>query len=160
MIQSVYLHKYVVDTLCLFGDLSEVVNRILQEGADGNIELIDRPPCKNREGAGRYNITINQPDYIDMLQYYPVNSPKLSIRRILYWFVDFAVYDDLGWKTVNRYEDKELKRLIKHIDTARSSLKRVGIAKKGDKKVERELIVIDELLNKLEEYLSNDGEHN
>ena len=71
MIQSVYLHKYVVDTLCLFGDLSEVVNRILQEGADGNIELIDRPPCKNREGAGRYNITINQSDYIDMLQSYP-----------------------------------------------------------------------------------------
>ena len=72
----------------------------------------------------------------------------------------FAVYDDLGWKPVNRYEDKELKRLIKHIDTARSSLKRVGIVKKDDKKVERELIVIDELLNKLEEYLSNDREHN
>lgn len=52
MIQSVYLHKYVVDTLCLFGDLSEVVNRILQEGADGNIELIDRPPCK----------TVREPD--------------------------------------------------------------------------------------------------
>lgn len=160
MIQSVYLHKYVVDTLCLFGDLSEVVNRILQEGADGNIELIDRPPCTNRDGASRYNIVINQPDYIDMLQYYPVNSPKLSIRRILYWFVDFDVYEDLGWKPVNRYEDKELKRLIKHIDTARSSLKRVGIAKKDDKKVERELIVIDELLNKLEEYLSDDREHN
>ena len=104
-------------------------------------------------------------EFLDLLerlikQSYPVNSPKLSIRRILYWFVDFGVYEDLGWKPVNRYEDKELKRLIKHIDTARSSLKRVGIAKKGDKKVERELIVIDELLNKLEEYLSNDREHN
>ena len=160
MIQSVYLHKYVVDTLCLFGNLSEVVNRILQEGADGNIELIDRPPCTNRDGASRYNIVINQPDYLDMLQYCPVNSPKLSIRRILYWFVDFAVYDDLGWKQTNAYEDKELKRLLKHIDTARSSLKRVGIIKKDDKKVERELIVIDELLNKLEEYLSDDREHN
>ena len=159
MIQSVYLHKYVVDTLCLFGDLSEVVNRILQEGADGNIELLDRPQCANRNGAGRYNINIYQPDYIDLLQSYAVNSPKLSIRRILYWFVDFSVYEDLGWKQVNAYEDKELKRLLKHIDTARSSLKRVGILKKDDRKVERELIVIDELINKLEEYLKNDREH-
>ena len=61
MIQSIYLHKYIVDTLSLFGDLSVVINRILQEGADGKIDILDRPPCMNRDGAGRYNITITQP---------------------------------------------------------------------------------------------------
>ena len=48
MIVSIYLHKYVVDTLQLFGNLDETINKILQAGADGDIEILDRPPCMNQ----------------------------------------------------------------------------------------------------------------
>ena len=139
MIQSVYLHKYVVDTLCLFGDLSVVVNRILQEAADGKIDIIDRPACISRDGAGRYNIAINQQDYLELLQCYSVNSPKISIRRIIYWFVDFAIYEQLDWKPIRKYEDKSLQLLFKHIEKARASIARIALLKKNDEEICKKL---------------------
>lgn len=155
MIQSIYLHKYIVDTLSLFGDLSVVVNRILQEGADGKIDILDRPPCMNRDGAGRYNITITQPEYLELLQCYSVNSPKISIRRIIYWFVDFAIYEQLGWRPTRRYEDKSLQTLCRHIDKARASIARIALLRKYDEETIKMTSSIDDLIVKLKEYLEN-----
>lgn len=155
MIVSIYLHKYVVNTLLQFGDLDEVINNILLAGAKGEIELIDRPPCANRDGASRYNVDITQQDYLDLLECYATNSPKVSIRRIIYWFVDFAIYEQLDWKVKNKYIDKELQLLYKHINKARSSIARVGIIKKNDETIAKKVKIIDGKLLELEEYLKN-----
>lgn len=155
MIQSVYLHKYVTDTLNVFGDLSDVVNRILQEGADGNIDITDKPPCINRNGASRFDIDISQKDYLELLQYYPVNSPKISIRRIIYWFVDFAIYEELNWKPVRKYYDRDLKMLQKHISKARAAIARIGVLRKHDEETTKLVSLIDDSIVKLKEYLEN-----
>lgn len=155
MIVSIYLHKYIVDTLKLFGNLEETINKILQAGADGDIEILDRPPCTNRDGASRYEIDITQQDYLELLECYPTNSPKVSIRRIIYWFVDFAIYEQLGWKTNNKYINKELEQLFKHIGKARSSIARVAMSKRNDDTVSKKVKIIDGKLLELEEYLKN-----
>ena len=155
MIVSIYLHKYVVDTLQLFGSLDETINRILQAGADGDIEILDRPPCINRDGAARYSVDITQRDYLELLECYPTNSPKVSIRRIIYWFVDFAIYEQLSWKTNRKYVNKELEQLCKHIGKARSAIARVAMAKRNDNTVTKKVTIIDGKLLELEEYLKN-----
>lgn len=157
MIMSVYLHQYVVNTLTLFGDLSDVANNILQAGADGKIEILDRPPCINRDGCGRYNVDITQQDYLELLQCYPMNSPKISIRRLLYWFVDFAVYEQLGWKITKKYDDKSERLLLKNLDKARTAIARVAVLKKNDEDISRQIESIDNLIVKLKEYLRNGG---
>lgn len=160
MIQSIYLHSHIVNTLRTFGNLSEVINRILQAGADGKIELTDRPPCINRAGASRYNIDITQPEYLELLNYYPLNSPKVSIRRIIYWFVDFEIYNQLNWKPQNKYVDKDLQLLCSHINKARNSIERIELVKKDNEEVIAMTKSINDLLVKLEEYLKNGGEYN
>lgn len=155
MIVSIYLHKYIVDTLQLFGSLDETINRILQAGADGEIEILDRPPCINRDGASRYNVDITQRDYLELLECYPTNSPKVSIRRIIYWFVDFAIYEQLCWKADRKYLNKEVEQLCKQIDKARNAIARVAMSKKNDDTVTKKVTIIDGKLLELEEYLKN-----
>lgn len=155
MVVSIYLHKYVVDILQLFGNLDETINRILQSGADGDIEILDRPPCINRNGASRYNVNITQRDYLELLRSYPINSPKISIRRIVYWFVDFAIYEQLGWKVDKKYTNKEVEQLCKYIDKARSFIAKVAMSKRNDDTVTKKVTIIDGKLLELEEYLKN-----
>lgn len=159
MTQSIYLHRYVVDTLSLFGELSDVINRILQEGADGKIELLNRPPCTNRKGAGRYNVNITQQDYLELLECYPVNSSKVSIRRLLYWFVDFEIYEQLEWKPTRKYENKILQKQLKYVDNARTFVTRIFLLNKNDKEAIQMISTIDDSLVKLKEYLNNDREY-
>lgn len=159
MTQSIYLHRYVVDTLSLFGELSDVINRILQEGADGKIQLVNRPPCTNRKGAGRYNVNITQQDYLELLEYYPVNSSKVSIRRLLYWFVDFEIYEQLEWKPTRKYENKILQKQLKYVDNARTFVTRIFLLNKNDKEAIQMISTIDDSLVKLKEYLNNDREY-
>ena len=45
---SIYLHKDIVQTLKCFGDLNTVVNKILEEGANNKIDVMNRPACRSR----------------------------------------------------------------------------------------------------------------
>ena len=114
MIQSIYLHKEIVDVLRSFGNLELVVNQILAYGSEGYYEVTDKPPAPPRDNAGRYSINITEEGYLQLLEIYPINSPKISIRRLLYWFVENEVYDELGWK-INTYCNKNNDNTINSI---------------------------------------------
>ena len=58
MKQSIYLHREIVDTLRCFGELDEVINKILEEASVGKFDVMDKPPCPDRSGAGRYDVDI------------------------------------------------------------------------------------------------------
>lgn len=103
MIVNLYLHKPIVETLRCYGNLEEVVNRILDAGTAGLIDIMDKPACPPRDGASRYVIDITNADYIDLSINYPPNSCKLSLRRLVYWFVENEIYNELGWTMVNDY---------------------------------------------------------
>ena len=107
MKQCLYLHRPVVSVLRCYGDLEEVVNRILHEAALGKIDIMDKPAAPDRIGAGKYNVNITEPYYLDLISSYSLFSPRISLRRLLYWFVENEVYVDLGWQQVNKYVDKQ-----------------------------------------------------
>lgn len=154
MKMSIYLHKYVVDILKTFGELTSVVNKILQEGENGTLQLTDLPACKNRNGAGRYEIDITNKWYIGLLYESPLNSPRVSIRRILYWFVDFEIYNELGWKAVNAFEDSSQKRNLKIINDVTGGLYKLKTLNKNDCRLSERIDDVIESVNSLKEYLT------
>jgi hypothetical protein len=120
MIVSIYLHKEIANTLKTFGTLEEVVNRILIAGAEGNYDITNKPNCVAREGARRYEINITEPEYLELLKTFPINSSRISLRRLLYWFVENEMYNDLNWAPVNNYIDEgriNINRIIKSAET-------------------------------------------
>ena len=96
---SQYLHNDIVDVLKTFGDLNDVVNKILDAADEGYIEVEDKPPCRDRDGCDRYNIDIHNENYLELLRIHGVKSKQISLRRLLYWFVENEIYEELGWTT-------------------------------------------------------------
>jgi len=121
---EVYLHLQVVEVLRCFGELSDVVNDILQAGADGIISLMDLPAAPPRDGSGRYPVTIRQQDYLDLLDIYGYNNPRVSLRRILYTFVEEQQYELLGWKMREDFVPRDTRLMIKHLTDAQDSIGR------------------------------------
>jgi hypothetical protein len=114
---SVYLHKDRADILKMFGDnLSDVVNKVLDEYDAGNIDIEDIPECENRQGASRYDVTVTNETYLTMLKTYGPKSKRISLRRILYWFVDNEMYDVLGWDICKEYQNDLSVKINKRLD--------------------------------------------
>lgn len=122
---SIYLHKDIADRLKCFGKLNDVVNSILKECESGNIDWYNKPLCPPREGAARYNIEITNLAYLKELTQYPINSPVISLRRLLYWFVENEVFNDLGWIQLHEYVDSNTKYLEKSVSNAVNALQRL-----------------------------------
>lgn len=156
MIQSIYLHKYVTHTLCLFGDLTTVINAVLKECADGNIELTGHPRSPSRQGAQRHNINITDPYYLQMWQNYPPNSSYISVRRLLYWFVDFEIYNMLGWKTVQVVKDDNTRKLLKQVDKIMTQMERLTVLAQRYDVATGYVDNVNKSLLTLKEYLDNE----
>lgn len=102
---SVYLHQSILDELACYGELDEVVDRILTLGEQGVIDLENRPPCRPRTDAKRVTVDVHNTYYITLVRSYPRNSSLISLRRILYWFVENDMCTLLSTVTVT---DEEL----------------------------------------------------
>lgn len=124
MKQSIYLHRPIIDTLRCYGEPSDVINKILEEAAVGKFDLMNKPPCPGRDGAGRYDIDITEPNYLELLEMYSPLSPKISIRRLIYWFVENEMYNELGWKQNHSFVDNSLRIMKNKISNALSELQR------------------------------------
>lgn len=122
MIFSIYLHKHIAETLQCYGDLSEVVNKILDASEQGIFDVVDMPKCESREGATRYNINVTNQTYLSLVESFPPNSPRLSLRRLLYWFVEQEMYEVLEWEVVNVYVSGAKNKILKKIGGIESEL--------------------------------------
>ena len=112
---SVYLHSHIVDTLRTYGRLDDVVNAMLDEADNGMFNVIDKPNCESRDGASRYSIEITNESYIALVESYPTNSSRVSLRRLIYWFVENEIYEECGWSTNNILKRKENNKTYKKI---------------------------------------------
>lgn len=153
MKQSVYLHRQIVDILRCYGTLDEVVNRILQEAANGNFDPMHKPPCPGRDGAGRYDIDVTEPSYLELLSVYGPFSSKISLRRMIYWFVENEMYEEFGWEPVNEYCDMNKRTLNTKLSNALTELEKA-------KRYSSEFVIeqLSQLCNEiktLQEYLKN-----
>ena len=97
---SVYLHQSILDELTCYGDLDEVVDKILTLGERGIIDLENRPPCRPRADAKRVTVNVHNSYYITLVRSYPPKSSQISLRRILYWFVENDMCTLLNTMTV------------------------------------------------------------
>lgn len=119
---SIYLHKDIVQTLKCFGDLNTVVNKILEEGANNKIDVMNHPACRSREGATKYLIDITEPIYLELYAEFGPFNQSISIRRLLYWFVENDIADELGWTVVNNFVDIDKERARKKFAAAQHEL--------------------------------------
>lgn len=108
MTLSVYLSSEIHDVLSCFGTLDEVVDKILVAGSQGIIDIMQKPPAPEKKGGRYYNVNIKNEEYFSLVETYGTKSSKISIRRLLYWFVENEVYNDLGWVYATPYMDSKL----------------------------------------------------
>lgn len=114
----VNLDQTTHDILLAFGkNLSEVVNKILDEYSEGNIDIVNKPMAPSLDGTRRYTVTIQNEEYEEMYLRYGPTSPFISLRRLLYWFVDEEIYEDLHWKIMTKVSD-EYKKGVNDFKTA------------------------------------------
>ena len=116
MLLSVYLHDEIHSVLNCFGELNDVVDKILVAAAEGQIELMCKPPAPDRSGARRFDIEVTNEDYLTLLRQVGTKSPRVSLRRLLYWFVEEEVYEMLGWEMTNDYRSDKDAKFKKRID--------------------------------------------
>ena len=152
---SVYLHKPIAEVLMCYGDLSEVVNKILEASEQGLFDVVDLPRCPARDGASRYTVNITNEYYLNLLETFPINSPRISIRRILYWFVEQEIYDELGWEVTKEYHNKEKEKLLKKLSNIISTFDKLYLSFNTEEKDFIYESGLKENLNKLWEIIDN-----
>ena len=104
---SVYLHDYIVNIITCFGTLDEVTNKLLDAYEEGIINIEYLPTCPYRGDCRRYEINVENENYINLILTYGATSPRYSLRRLLYWFVDNEIYNELEFEkvSVSRFND-------------------------------------------------------
>lgn len=115
---SVYLHEEIRAVLCCYGTLDEAINKVLDAGSQGEFDLMNKPQIPVRDGARRFDVDIKNEEYLELLRLYPHNSTKVSLRRLLYWFVENEMYEMLGWEQVCDYRDRndaKKERIVKRV---------------------------------------------
>lgn len=119
---SVYLHDEIRAILCCYGTLEEVVNKVLDAGSAGEFDVMNKPQIPVRDGAHRFEVDVTNEEYLAILRSYPPNSSKVSLRRLLYWFVENEMYEALGWEVTNKYVDNRDKKRMKLAKRIRQDL--------------------------------------
>jgi len=104
---AVSLPKKTVQTLCLFGNLNDVVNKILYQGEIGVIDIMNKPKTNARKGQTTIVfIDITNEYYLDLLKTFTSRSSTISLHRLLVWFTENEIYNTLDFEIVN--EPKEV----------------------------------------------------
>ena len=153
MIFSVYLHAPIAETLKCYGDLSEVTNKILSCAEQGIFDVVDMPHAPDRSGASRYDIDVTSEFYISLVESFPPNSPRISLRRLLYWFVEQEMYDVLEWVPTFPYISKEKNKILKKIGGIESDLHKLLLKLNEEEKQYCRNTILQ--LNELKEVIEN-----
>ena len=93
---SLYLHKDIINTLRYYGDISDVINKILELCENDVVDLFDKPAAPPRGDASRIEVNITNSYYLSLMEEFPKNSSKISLRRLLYWFVENDMFEETG----------------------------------------------------------------
>lgn len=115
---KVYLHRQIIDILSMYGDLSDVVNKILSYVEEGEINIETLPSAPSRDKAYQVTIDITNEYYLSLLTKYSIYSGKNSLRRLLYWFVENEKYDEYNFVKINDFVNSAIKKPLNHIKQA------------------------------------------
>ena len=109
---SIYLSNDVINILECYGPINDVVNKILECGAEGLFDIMDKPTPPPKENGKQVIVDVIEPNYLALVDMYSVKSSRISLRRLLYWFVDNEVYVELGWEGVQKYQDSNAEKAL------------------------------------------------
>lgn len=125
---TVYLHEYVYDALTAFGPLTDVVNRVLDAGEQGCIPIENLPPTPPRSSVScrQCKIIVTNEYYEDLIATHGERSSVVSLRRILYNFVDNELWTELEWKAVSQIITVSTSRYVHSLQRVVSSLTRAA----------------------------------
>ena len=102
---KIRINKITYDTLCTFGDIDSVVNNVLSSGIDvmrKPTAIIDANNCVHRY------VNVTDQDYLDLLNQFGMHSNIVSLSRLLEWFVDNEIYEQLGWQVKDNQHKIEM----------------------------------------------------
>lgn len=150
---SVYLSHDIADILLCYGTIDEVVDKILVAGSQGIIDIMDKPNAPEKKGGRYYQVNIKEPNYIELMETHGNKSSKISLRRLLYWFVENEIYLELGWEIEDEFVDRRHSKAYMAITELKQALYKgkshIPISSEYDDIVEP----FKNLLDKLEEEL-------
>lgn len=109
---SIYLSNDVKDILECYGTINDVVNKILECGAEGLFDIMDKPTPPPKENGKQIIIDVIEPNYLELVEMYGTKSSRISLRRLLYWFVDNEMYVELGWEGTQKYKDSNYEKAL------------------------------------------------
>lgn len=98
MLISIYLHKEIKEVLEYFGDLNSVANEIVNNAMTGAIDFDILDKCPPPGDNCKYFVDITNHEYLELREVQGARSSKLSLRRLLYHFVEHELYLEWGWK--------------------------------------------------------------
>ena len=124
---SIYLHQPIADTLRCYGNLDDVVNRILSLGDEGAIDIMNKPVPPDREGAIRFDVNVTNESYIKLLDTFSPKSSHISLRRLLYWFAENEIYNEVGWTVVNNLVDAKREKTLRKIRKMKAEAERLRL---------------------------------
>lgn len=143
---SVYIERYALDVIKCFGKVDDVINRMLDAATGEEFDVFDKPSAGPRSDSVRVNVNIVNEEYIALVESMPANSPRISLRRYVHWFIDNEMPYLLGWTVANEYKHTErdkVRKILKGINADCVKLRSLYSKLSDDVKVEQ----VDDVLN-------------
>ena len=121
----------VLEIMKQFGTPSEVTDRILAAGEEWYFDMENCPAYETSCRNVRIPITVTNQYYEELVFTRGEHSNKVSLRRIISYFIYNELYNELGWEPVDSTSEtnemcSEIKKLINRVAMLRSRLKREG----------------------------------
>lgn len=126
---KVSLPKDVLEVMKQFGTPSEVADRILVAGEEWYFDMENCPAYESNCRNVRVSLTITNQYYEELVLMRGEHSNKVSLRRIISYFIYNELYNELGWEPINSTSESnlmcdEIKKLINRVATLRTEMNR------------------------------------
>ena len=112
--------------LRLFGTMDEVVQKALELAEKGDINIEDCPYVQQFGRLKHLVVTIDNEFYESLRALHGATSTKVSINRLLYYIVDNELYEEYGWKQVNKYNEENEAKIEGYKSTILHNINRLS----------------------------------
>ena len=146
------ISKDYYDILVRFGDINDVVDKVLKIAERGEIDIDSLPAAYIRGDKKHVVVNIDSEWYEHMQALYGTTSPRISISRLLYYFIDNELYLDYNWQIVQNCDKRTSERLLNmrdDINKCITRLKTIVNSKQDYDKLEQIRKDLDDIINKL-----------
>lgn len=110
------VNRSTVQILKAFGDINTVTDKILDYCEASGNAFEDMPPVM-LEDPTKINIEVTNSTFLQLLSVYGSRNNKISLARVLEWFVTNEEYINLGWslnsKPVLKSNNKMRSKILK-----------------------------------------------